>query len=73
MDRSVEKELEALNKRFETMLDIVLEHFGDNADRFDVLEEKLKALKPETSNTVVPQPRSAREEQFGDWENASGF
>lgn len=47
MDGSVEKELEAINRRIETMLDIVLEHFGDSEDRFDALEEKLASLVEE--------------------------
>lgn len=45
MDGSVEDELKAINKRIETMLDIVLEHFGDSEDRFDELEKMISDLK----------------------------
>jgi|TARA_R100001463_G_scaffold56096_1_gene107974 hypothetical protein len=55
VDGSVEKELEAINKRIETMLDIVLEHFGDTEDRFDGVEEQLNALK---SKKWVPEDGS---------------
>ena len=44
MDGSVEKELQAINKRIETMLEIVLEHFGDAEDRFDELEKMVSNL-----------------------------
>jgi len=55
VDGSVEKELEAINKRIETMLDIVLEHFGDTEDRFDGVEEQLNALK---SKKWIPEDGS---------------
>jgi hypothetical protein len=55
VDGSVEKELEAINKRIETMLDIVLEHFGDSEDRFDSLEEQINDLK---SRKWVPEDAS---------------
>lgn len=45
MDESTKKELTAINTRIETMLDIVLEHFGDSEDRFNDIEDKLKGLK----------------------------
>jgi len=55
VDGSVEKELEAINKRIETMLDIVLEHFGDSEDRFQGIEEKISALE---SRKWVPEDGS---------------
>jgi SMC interacting uncharacterized protein involved in chromosome segregation len=45
MDGSVERELKAINKRIETMLDIVLEHFGDAEDRFDELEKMISDIR----------------------------
>jgi len=45
MDGRLEDELKAINKRVETMLEIVLEHFGDAEDRFDELEKMISDLK----------------------------
>jgi hypothetical protein len=45
MDGSVEQELKAINKRIETMLEIVLEHFGDAEDRFDEIEKMVSDIR----------------------------
>jgi hypothetical protein len=45
MDGRLEDELKAINKRMETMLEIVLEHFGDAEDRFDELEKMISDLR----------------------------
>ncbi len=45
MDGSVEKELKAINNRIETMLEIVLEHFGDAEDRFDEIEKMISDIR----------------------------
>jgi|11BtaG_2_1085332.scaffolds.fasta_scaffold00885_18 hypothetical protein len=45
MDGSVEQELKAINKRIETMLEIVLEHFGDAEDRFDEIEKMISDIR----------------------------
>ena len=52
MDGSVEKELDLINKRLQTMLDVVLEHFGESEDRFDGLEEKIESLKASLESDV---------------------
>jgi hypothetical protein len=67
VDGSVEKELEAINKRIETMLDIVLEHFGDTADRFEILEEQLNSPVSETKGLPKPIVKERWADQFGDW------
>lgn len=43
MDRKLEAELELVNKRLETLMDIVLEHFGANEDRLQEIEDKLES------------------------------
>ena len=43
--RKRREELQAINKRIETMLEIVLEHFGDAEDRFDELEKMVSNLR----------------------------
>ena len=45
MDGRLEDELKSINKRMETMLEIVLEHFGDAEDRFDELEKMISDLR----------------------------
>lgn len=44
MDRKLEEELELVNKRLETLMDIILEHFGANEDRLQEIEDKLQVL-----------------------------
>lgn len=43
MDGKLETELELVNKRLETLMDIVLEHFGANEDRLQEIEDKLES------------------------------
>ena len=69
--RKRRKELEAINKRIETMLDIVLEHFGDTEDRFDGVEEQLNALKSRSGFLKMALSVLAREDAVGN--NASHF
>jgi len=52
MDGRLEEELKAINKRIETMLDIVLEHFGDSEDRFDELEKMIYKKEDMSEDTV---------------------
>lgn len=68
MDGSIKGELESINKRIETMLDIVLEHFGDTADRLDMLEDKLSS--PVLENKKLPDPvaKGRWADQFANWE-----
>ena len=44
MDRDLKQEVELLTKKLESVLEIVMEHFHENEERLEAVEEKLEAL-----------------------------
>lgn len=44
MDGKLETELELVNKRLETLMDIILEHFGANEDRLQEIENRIQGI-----------------------------